>query len=216
LRIIIQLTNIEKSLKQIQIAAVILFGLSAAGLISCVIYYSVFDIKTDLGFLTQYLRFDDKWGSGRGYAWTRALSVYGKYGIFQKFFGFGFDMFRTVLRDILEITSTNSPHSFDAVHNELIQHLVSAGVMGFATYMVFVVGGIVRGFKNTAKNPLVVIFALSILCYTAQGIANIGRTMVTPLFFLMLAIAENFNRTNTTQPEENRQTVTKTGVFRNR
>ena len=194
LRIIPEFINTEKSLKQIQITVAILLGLSAAGLISCVIYYSVYDIKTDLGFLTQFLRFNEKWGSGRGYAWIHAFRAYGKYNIFQKFFGYGYDMFRAVLRDTLNITSTNSPHSFDSVHNEPLQHLVSAGFLGIAAYLTFVTGGIVRSIKNATKNPLTIIFALSILCYTAQGFVNIGRTMVTPLFFLMFAIAEGLNR----------------------
>ena len=53
----------------ILIAALVLF-------LALVIWFTVYDTETDLGSLTTLLRFDDMWGSVRGFVYKRSFRAF--------------------------------------------------------------------------------------------------------------------------------------------
>ena len=88
--------------------------------------------------------------------------------------------------------------STDAAHNEYINYLITIGLVGTISYLVFTGSALVRGFKASKKYPVALACAGAVVCYLAQATVNIALPIATPLFFLFVAMCEGCAR----QPEE--------------
>ena len=83
---------------------------------------------------------------------------------------------------------------FENAHNEYLQYLVTTGLLGVTAYLIMIGSGVVRTLKNGMRNPAMLAVGFAVLCYAVQGFVNISQTMTTPLFFVMIGLAESFNR----------------------
>ncbi len=171
--------------------------LAAAGavVLGSFLWFSLADTKTQLGDLGNYLRFNDYWGTNRGYAWSRLLKIYEQFSLQDKLFGAGMDTVGNLLvpRYYQEMMRLFGQY-FENAHNEYIQYLVTIGALGAGAYLTLVVSSAARSLKNGTKNPVLLAFGFAILCYAAQGVFNISQTMTTPVFFIVMGMAESMNR----------------------
>jgi len=146
-------------------------------------YYSVKNTETDAGVFSNYFRFTDSWGSGRGFVWNNTIKAFFDGSIFNKLFGHGFENFYPVFDDVIQ------GRHFDAAHNEVLHHAICVGILGVAAYIAFVFSLVVRCFKGIKNRPELLCFAVCILCYFAASLGNLAQVMVTPLFFVVCGIA---------------------------
>ena len=182
--------------KMVQRVAVILLLVGIVGVVFLIIYFSAIDKETELNGFMGYFRFDDSWGTHRGFMWIRAVYIFMDLPFIQKIFGTGPDTFRM----IMDATGYNGElfayknEITDCAHNVYLNYLVTIGITGAVSYIVMVVSSIVRGIKQGVKNKNVMIFLSAVLCYGLQSIVNIDQPITTPLFILMIAILEAENR----------------------
>lgn len=158
------------------------------------IYYSVIDKSTDLGWETRLFRFDEKWGTHRGYMWINGLNEYSKFDFFKLLFGSGPDTFYHVFEPHFEGLLRFGDSSTDCIHSEYLNYLVTQGIFGLLSYLVILVSITVRSLKTYRKNPLVLVFLFSVLCYAIQSVVNIYQPITTPVFFIFISLAENLCR----------------------
>lgn len=174
------------------------FGVMVAVVLSVFFYFSVIDTETDLGSMEKLLRMNDAWGTHRGIMWLRSFNIFGDANLWQKLFGTGPDTFYFAFEPYFSQLQEYGNSSTDAAHNEYINYLITIGLVGTISYLVFTGSALVRGFKASKKYPVALACAGAVVCYLAQATVNIALPIATPLFFLFVAMCEGCAR----QPEE--------------
>jgi hypothetical protein len=182
--------------KVVQLIAVIIASVLGLCVIGMIIYYSCIDNKTEISGYKSYLRFNDAWGTHRGFMWIRAFYIFGDLGIVHKLFGTGADTFKL----IMDATGYNDEllkyknETTDCVHNVYLNYLITLGVAGVASYIATVGSSILRTIKKSSHNTYALIFIGAVLCYSIQAVVNIDQPITTPLLMLFIALAESQNR----------------------
>lgn len=179
---------------------IVLGSLFAAGVIailSAVVYFSCFDTETELGGFTSILRFDERWGTHRGFMWIKSFEIFGDFSFFQKLFGTGPDTFFYAFSPYFTELSKFGDTSTNAAHNEYLNYLITIGAAGLIAYLSVVGGTIARAVKKSFSNPLSIVCASAVICYSVQAVVNIAQPITTPLFILFVALTEAVSRRNT-------------------
>lgn len=173
-----------------------------------VVWFSTVDKASDLGKLTNYLRFDDHWGSFRGYAWRRVLEAYSHFPLKDILVGTGLDTAQHIYmpRYYQEMMRLIGEY-FENAHNEYLQYLATVGILGVASYLTVIVSCVARAFKNGSRSPILLALGMAVLCYALQGIFNISQTMTTPIFFVLLGMTEAANRRVREEKKKEQQTA---------
>lgn len=183
--------------KAVLIGAVIVLGIVVGTVFALIIYFSIFDTQTKLTGVLGYFRFNDAWGTHRGFMWIRAFNIFIDMNIIHKLFGSGPDTFGNMMDTLgynQELLSYKG-ETTDCAHNVYLNYLVTIGLLGVGSYITAIAATLIRTVKIASKNKYAVIFAGSILCYSVQAIVNIDQPITTPLFIVMLALTESQNRT---------------------
>ncbi|MCH5296517.1 MAG: O-antigen ligase family protein [Ruminococcus sp.] len=180
--------------KAVPIAITIIFAVVITGLISVMVYFSVFDTTTDLGSLETLIRFNDKWGTHRGYMWIRSMRHFGNESFIEKLFGAGPDNFYYAFSPYFQGLMQYGDGSTNAAHNEYINYLITHGIIGTVAYLTALGSIIVRAVKSAKQNPMTVICIAAVICYAVQAVVNIAQPITTPLFIIFLAMSEAFSR----------------------
>ncbi len=180
--------------KAVPIVLAILLSAAVIGLILTVVYFSTVDTQTNLGNFEKLLRFNDKWGTHRGYMWIRSMWIFGDASVWQKLFGTGPDTFYYPFSRYFEGLMKFGDSSTNAAHNEYINCLITTGTVGLGSYLAFVGSAIVRAVKTASKNPIVIVFLAAVVGYSAQALVNISQPITTPLFIIFVALCEAVSR----------------------
>lgn len=167
-----------------------IFVLSVCAMFFAVYYFSVIDTKTDLGFLKSFLRFNDSWGTHRGYMWIRSFYIFGDFSLYNKLFGCGPDTFATVFEPYFEGLKHYGDSSTNCAHNEYINYLITTGIFGLASYLSIILGALKGAIKSASKNPIAIAFAVSVISYAVQAVVNLAQPITTPLFIIFIALCE--------------------------
>ena len=158
-------------------------------------YYSFVDTTTDIGELSQILRFDDRWGTHRGFFWINGMKEFFDFDFVHIMFGSGCDTFYHVFEPYFEELSLRFNNgSTNCIHSEYLNYLVTQGVLGFVSYMAILVTCVYRGLKTSKKNELSLIFVFPVIAYAAQAVVNIYNPIVTPFLFIFIALSESVSR----------------------
>ncbi len=167
------------------LAAVVLFVISA------VIYYTLFNTTATLDGFKAFLRFNDDWGTHRGFFWIRSVRIW-KYdfNLWQKLFGSGPETFYAAFEPYFtELYNLYGEGSSNAAHNVYVNLLITHGVFGVLTYLVFVVSVLIKTFKRAINNRMALVCLLVLVTYVAQDFVNIANPINTPLFFVFIALS---------------------------
>lgn len=178
-----------------------LFAVAVISILSAVVYFSCIDTKTKLDGFLSILRFDESWGTHRGFMWIKSFDIFGDASIFQKLFGTGPDTFYYAFAPYFTDLMKYGDSSTNAAHNEYLNYLITIGVSGLVAYLSVVGGTIVRAIKRSFSNPLSIVCVSAVICYSVQAVVNITQPITTPLFILFVALTEAVSRSNTGQNE---------------
>lgn len=189
----------EKTLKAFRIIFITASVVFIAVIISCVFYFTEINKSYELGSLENYLRFNDKWGTNRGFVWRIYLEMFAGLPLSQKLFGCGQDCLSLALPNHLSNEMIEFGNYTNNAHNEYIQYLVSIGVFGLSAYIALFFSALIQLFKDKENAFLSYAVAVSIISYLVQASVNITQPIVTPLLFVFLA----FSRCKKEQPHKN-------------
>lgn len=138
------------------------------------------------GSLNGYLLFNDAWGTHRGYIWRNAIECFSKFSLWKKLIGFGPETFGILL---LNQTKGNPYNEiFDGAHNEYLQLLLTIGIAGLTSYVIFILSCIKRCLSRKIDNPFAIALAFGVICYSVQAFVNLNLPIVTPVFWLLLGM----------------------------
>ena len=182
--------------KAVMITLIVLSaGGLAAGLFAFV-YFSFINTEAQLSeTLSGLLRFDENWGTHRGYYWIKSMDEYKNFSFVHKLFGTGPDSVYVVMEPCFpEMVVKFDEGSTDCVHNEFLNYFISQGILGLISYLALLGTVTVRALRRAKENPVVLIFLSAVICYAVQSVVNLYQPITTPLFFLFLTITEAINR----------------------
>lgn len=182
--------------KTIVILLIVLTVGVIAAAIGAVVYYSVINPDAELSEdLSGLLRFDENWGTHRGYYWIKSLDEYKDFSLIHKLFGAGLDSVGAVMEPYFSDMFTRfGETSTDCVHNEFLNYFITQGALGLLSYLTLLGTVIVRALRRAKNNPMILIFLSAVICYAIQSVVNLYQPITTPLFFIFLSIAEALNR----------------------
>ena len=90
------------------------------------------------GAARNYLVFSRHWGTNRGYIWGASLKLFSEFSWMGKLFGYGPDTFGILTMNEIPFEMIHVTGQFyDSAHNEYIQYLVTIGIVGLCSYLVF-------------------------------------------------------------------------------
>lgn len=141
--------------------------------------------------LSQYLVFNEAWGSRRGYAWIKAIELYTqKFTPLQKIFGYGADTLKLLMAYYYEgrVDSHGNLVYFDSVHNEYLHYLITIGPIGMMAYISYLCSSVARMWKTMAGRPEVTAVMFVVLAYMTQAVVNINIPIATPIVLTLLAM----------------------------
>lgn len=156
------------------------------------LYVSFVNTDMNLGNLSGYLHFDDAWGSRRGFAWKSLSYLYWHdFSLFHKLFGYGLDSVRILMGQMVAVQDSIY---FDNAHNEYLQYLMTSGLFGLISYLIFYVSAMVRLFRNKSDTATILLSIL--IAHGVQACCSINQPITTPLLFLFIALGEGLLTTH--------------------
>lgn len=143
----------------------------------------------------EYLQFNDKWGSYRGFIWRICGQIYEDAPTVNKLFGYGNDCLKVVTKagymdEMISVTGK----VYDNAHNEVLQYLITTGLMGAISYIGLFVSSFVYMLKNAKSMPLVYASLAVITGYFVQGFVNLNQAITTPFYFVFMALGIGYIR----------------------
>lgn len=181
--------------KTVKIILISLFSLGIITAIVFFIHYNYIDAESDIGDFEKLLRFDDYWGTHRGFMWRVSFEEFSGFNLREILFGTGPDTAYYVLEPHFEeLADRFGDGSTNCAHNEFINYLLTQGVLGLAAYLGLMGTVIVRSLKTAKCDPVTLIFISAVICYLAQSVVNLYNPIITPFLFIFLSLAEATNR----------------------
>lgn len=161
-------------------------GIFGCGVFALLILYLV-NFKSGILYEIHELlhgNFDDKFGTYRVFLWKRTLSLISEYPIF----GSGPDTFavRFMAKYTSDIVAIGPLTINDTAANVYLTMIINIGIVGLLVYLTFIFFQIKSGIKN--MNNYSAILLIGIICYLIQDFFNLSIVIVTPIFWLLMAL----------------------------
>jgi O-antigen ligase len=130
--------------------------------------------------------FNDDWGTHRGYIWRNAIENFFELPILKKIIGFGPETFGIFMLQ----KTTNNPYNevFDSAHNEYLHLLVTVGILGLISYLLFIINNIWSFCRYKRNDLYTTAVVFGIICYSVQALVNLNLPITTPIFWLLLGM----------------------------
>ena len=140
------------------------------------------------------LRFEDEWGSGRGFLWRVTWQSFWDGDILQKLFGMGPDcyaehMYRHTSMD-MQVFGEFQDAIFANAHNEYLTMLLNEGIIGAAAYIGVFLTAFVRFFRRADACPGLMAGALAVAVYCVNSFFSFQQVVSTPLIFMVIGACE--------------------------
>lgn len=128
--------------------------------------------------------FDDDFGTYRIFLWKRTLKLIAEYPII----GSGPDTFalRFMAKYSSDVASIGSFTINDTAANVYLTMIINLGIVGLVNYLLFIFFQIKEGIKNINNSSLILL--IGIICYLIQDFFNLSVVIVTPIFWLLMAL----------------------------
>ena len=107
----------------------------------------------------------------------------------RKLFGYGQESLLSIMQgryydEMLMVTNK----VYDNAHNELLQYLVTTGLLGMVSYIGLFISSVIYIFKRANKRVIANVCIVAMVGYFAQAIINISQPITTPFFFIFMAL----------------------------
>lgn len=170
-------------------AIIVFLAVLVLGMISVVIY----GVHSKASLFT----FNYKWGTYRGYIWTKCSELFKAAPLKNKIFGYGNESLKSLMKayyndEMIKVTGK----TYDNAHNEVLQYLITSGIVGALCYLGLVVSTFVYIIRRASGRAFAYVCLAAMTGYFAQGLINVNQPITTPLFFVFMALGVGYVRVN--------------------
>lgn len=143
-----------------------------------------------------YLRFNDAWGTGRGFIWKFCIQIYQGFPWRYRLFGCGADCFPYyIYADYREIlTHEFGDKALANAHNEWLNSLLCFGISGVISYLGIFISQIRASVKIRKQQPMAIAVIMCIAAYIGHNFFCYQQIVCTPLIFMIIGMGEAFRR----------------------
>lgn len=146
----------------------------------------------------QYLLFDDRWGSDRGFIWKTALEIFNQMPFAKKIFGAGPDCFMAYSYGIpayaQKLNDYWKPDILTNAHNEFLNLLICVGAAGLAAWIGLLAAAALRFYRKGEERPFALMGLFAVCAYSAHNFFCYQQVCATPFLFAILGLAEGLVR----------------------
>lgn len=153
-----------------------------------ILYFTVIDSQTDLGFLSQILRFDDYWGSRRGFVYIRSLRALADYSPMDILFGRGVDLTKRVLRPYFDAPEITRLGVFNDAHCQPLQFLLTMGVMGALSFVAFHVMLMIHLYRDGFNDTCSLCILCALTAYVPVALLHVAQPILLSVYFAVAAL----------------------------
>lgn len=173
-----------------RMAAVLLtcFAIVVLLLLGTVVYFSLIDTETNLGEAAVFLRFDDHWGSKRGFPWIRSMRAFADAGLAKKLFGAGMELTLRVLTPYFDDPTMLVGGVFNDPHCQPLQMLLTCGMLGMTAFVLFYVSMLVTLLRYAGRDPLISGAFASVFAYSIVMLINVTQPILIATYFSVCAL----------------------------
>ena len=131
--------------------------------------------------------FDDNFGTYRIFLWKRTLKIFPDYWLL----GSGPDSFaiRFMAKYTQDIAALGELTINDTAANIYLTMAINLGVLGLGTYLGFLYSQVKIGIQKMNKESKILL--IGILCYAIQSFFNLSVVIVSPVFWVLMALHHN-------------------------
>lgn len=141
------------------------------------------------------LSFDEKWGTYRGLIWGISADIFRNASSVHKMFGYGNETVELLTRaDYYDIMMLNTNTVYDNAHNEILQYLITTGIVGAISYVGLVVSSFAYILRYSRKKLIPYICLGAISGYFINALVNINQPITTPFLFVFMAVGVGYVR----------------------
>lgn len=171
--------------------SIALGGLAVAAvlLVGSVVYFTVFAPEVDIGGLSSFLRFDDSWGTLRGFVYKRALRAYADFGLVEKLFGGGIDLTQRILTPYFDDPAMLVGGIFNDAHCQLLQILLTCGLFGMGSFVALYVSVLVLLLRHAGDDPVLCGALVSLAAYLVVMFINVTQPILIATYFSICGLA---------------------------
>lgn len=150
---------------------------------------AIYFINFSNGFLYEihellHGNFDDDFGTYRIFLWKRSIPLVKDYPII----GTGPDTFaiRFMAKYTQDVAELGELTINDTAANSYLTILVNTGFLGVMSYLIYISLQVINGIKKANKYSI--IFFIAFICFLIQDCFNLWVVIVTPIFWVLMAI----------------------------
>ncbi|MGN1167435.1 MAG: O-antigen ligase family protein [Lachnospiraceae bacterium] len=127
--------------------------------------------------------FGESWGTNRGRTWKYCAELFQTFSVKQKLFGVGPEMLKTYFEEL----STHFSRQILVAHSELMQLLMTIGVLGLLCWLLMWGSVVGSYFKNKIWKKGNIAFLLPLIAYLGQSLVNSPQTTNVALLCVLMA-----------------------------
>lgn len=150
-----------------------------------------------------YFNWNDDWGNGRGRIWRFSVKIFSEESLGHKLFGVGPDCFNSYVNTYYgeEEALLWGEKLLTNAHNEWLNILINAGLLGAAAYIGIFVTAIGRFSQKYRQDIWLAGIAAACISYMCYNFFCYQQVLCTPFIFILMGIGEYIVR-QTVKKEE--------------
>lgn len=180
----------------------VLCACGAVLLFAAMVYFSVFDTKTKLGSLANFLRFNDSWGTLRGFVYVRSLRAFRDFSPMDKLFGAGMELTRSILTPYFDDPKMLRYGIFNDPHCQPLQMLLTCGIFGMICFLALYLSVLLMLFKHADDDPIACGLLCSVWCYGLILLINVTQPILISTYYSICALSVACVRKNRNRRRE--------------
>lgn len=172
-------------------AVLAIFIIAFVLFLAAVIWFTVYHPEDDLGSLATLLRFDDMWGSVRGFVYKRSLRAFNDYTLTEKLFGKGLGQTLAILTPYCDNQAAidSAGGVFTDAHCQPLQFLLTCGLVGASAFLAFYASMLFTLLRQMKRDPLLCGAFAALAGYLVVMLLNVAQPILLSTYFPLCALA---------------------------
>ncbi|MGN0996096.1 MAG: O-antigen ligase family protein [Candidatus Ventricola sp.] len=151
--------------------------------------FTVLEPERELGALGDLLRFDDSWGTRRGFVYRRAVRALADYSTADWLLGRGVDCTRAILSPYFDNPDMLRYGVFNDAHCQVLQYLLTIGLPGTLSLIACHVLALHACWRRAAQDPLLTGVCASLGAYTVVALVSVAQPILMATYLSVVAVA---------------------------
>ena len=158
-------------------------------LLAAIICFTVMYPDMEIGSYSAFLRFDDHWGTRRGFVYRCSIKALADYSLSDWLVGRGVDMGLSILEPHFDNPAMLSHGLFNDAHCQPLQYLLTTGLLGAGSLIAFYASLIAAVLRYAQKDPTLSGYGAALFAYIPVVLLSVSQPILIASCFAVCAAA---------------------------